>query len=111
MSRIGERERKELADRFGERVRFDEPLAPFTSWKIGGPADALVSIESTDDVAFVLRLCVRRGIAWFVLGSGSHLRGGDGGIRGIVPRWGGEFAALAGDATSEAGTVIVRAGA
>ena len=42
MSRIGERERKELADRFGERVRFDEPLAPFTSWKIGGPADALV---------------------------------------------------------------------
>jgi UDP-N-acetylmuramate dehydrogenase len=101
MSRIGERERKELADRFGERVRFDEPLAPFTSWKIGGPADALVSIESTDDVAFVLRLCVRRGIAWFVLGSGSNL------LVGL----GGEFAALAVDATSEAGTVIVRAGA
>lgn len=111
MSRIGERERKELADRFGDRVRFDEPLAPFTSWKIGGPADALVSIESTGDVAFVLRLCVRRGIAWFVLGSGSNLLVGDGGIRGIVLRLGGEYAALTVDVSSEPGTVLVRAGA
>jgi UDP-N-acetylmuramate dehydrogenase len=111
VSRLGERERKELADRFGERVRFDEPLAPFTSWKIGGPADALVSIESTDEVAFVLRLCVRRGIAWFVLGSGSNLLVGDGGMRGIVLRLGGEYAALAVDAESEPGTVLVRAGA
>ncbi|HEY1728241.1 MAG TPA: UDP-N-acetylmuramate dehydrogenase [Candidatus Baltobacteraceae bacterium] len=111
MSRIGDRERKELADRFGERAAFDEPLAPFTSWKIGGPADALVSIESTDEVAFVLRLCVRRGIAWFVLGSGSNLLVGDGGIRGIVLRLGGEYSSLAVDATSEAGTVLVRAGA
>jgi len=111
MSRIGERERDELADRFGERVRFDEPLAPFTSWKIGGPADALISIESTDEVAFVLRTCVRRGIAWFVLGSGSNLLVGDGGIRGIVLRLGGEYAALSVDADSEPGTVLVRAGA
>ncbi|HTX03186.1 MAG TPA: UDP-N-acetylmuramate dehydrogenase [Candidatus Acidoferrales bacterium] len=111
MSRIGERERKELADRFGERVAFDEPLAPFTSWKIGGPADALISIESTDEVAFVLRLCVRRGIAWFVLGSGSNLLVGDGGIRGIVLRLGGEYSALAVDRDSEPGTVLVRAGA
>jgi len=111
MSRIGEPERKELAGRFGDRVRFDAPLAPFTSWKIGGPADALVSIESTDEVAFVLRLCVRRGIAWFVLGSGSNLLVGDGGIRGIVLRLGGEYTSLAVDAKSEAGIVLVRAGA
>jgi UDP-N-acetylmuramate dehydrogenase len=111
VSRIGERERKELAGRFGDRVRFDEPLAPFTSWKIGGPADALVAIESTDEVAFILRLCVRRGIAWFVLGSGSNLLVGDGGIRGIVLRLGGEYTALTVDAASEPGTVLVRAGA
>ena len=29
-----------LREIFGDRVRFDEPLAPYTSWKIGGPADA-----------------------------------------------------------------------
>jgi len=111
MSRLGAPERRELADRFGERVRFDQPLAPFTSWKIGGPADALIAIESTDEVAFVLRLCVRRGVAWFVLGSGSNLLVGDGGMRGIVLRLGGEYASLAVDAASEPRTVLVRAGA
>ncbi|MBV8601041.1 MAG: UDP-N-acetylmuramate dehydrogenase, partial [Candidatus Eremiobacteraeota bacterium] len=109
MSELGERERAELAERFGERVRFDEPLAPLVSWKVGGPADALLSAETTEDVAFVLRLCVGRRIPWFVLGSGSNLLVGDGGIRGIVLRLGGDFAAIA--ISEEAGEVIVRAGA
>lgn len=109
MSLLSDRDRKELADRLGERVRFDEPLAQFTSWKIGGPADALVSVENTGDVAFILRLCVRRGLPWFVLGSGSNLLVGDGGMRGIVLRLGGEYAALS---VEEAGDeVVVRAGA
>lgn len=106
---LSERDRAELAERFGERVRFDEPLAAFTSWKIGGPADALVQAESTDDVAFVLRLCLRRTMAWFVLGSGSNLLVGDGGIRGIVLRLAGEYAALAFE--EEEAEVVVAAGA
>jgi UDP-N-acetylmuramate dehydrogenase len=101
--------REELAARFGERVRFDEPLAPFTSWKIGGPADALVSAETTEDVAYVLRLSLRRKVPFFVLGSGSNLLVGDGGIRGIVLRLGGEFNAL--EVTPQENAVTVRAGA
>ncbi len=101
--------REELAARFGERVRFDEPLAPFTSWKIGGPADALVCAETTEDVAYVLRLSVRRKVPFFVLGSGSNLLVGDGGIRGIVLRLGGEFNAL--EVTPHENAVTVRAGA
>ena len=109
MSLLGSRERDELAGQLGERVRFDEPLAPLTSWKIGGPADALVFAESTEDVAFVLRLCVRRGLPWFVLGSGSNLLIGDGGIRGIVLRLGGDYASLS--VQAEETEVVVRAGA
>lgn len=109
MSLLGKRERDELAQHFGDRVRFDEPLAPVTSWKIGGPADALISAESTDDIALVLRLCVRRGLPWFVLGSGSNLLVGDGGIRGIVLRLGGDYASLS--VQTEENEVVVRAGA
>ncbi|MGH7659544.1 MAG: UDP-N-acetylmuramate dehydrogenase [Vulcanimicrobiaceae bacterium] len=101
--------REELASRFGERVRFDEPLAPFTSWKIGGPADAVVFAETTEDVAFVLRLSVRRKVPFFVLGSGSNLLVGDGGMRGIVLRLGGEYNAL--DVEQDDDEVLVRAGA
>ena len=101
--------REELASRFGERVRFDEPLAPFTSWKIGGPADAVVFAETTDDIAYVLRLSVRRKVPFFVLGSGSNLLVGDGGMRGIVLRLGGEYNALS--VEPQENDVIVRAGA
>ncbi len=39
---LREDDRTALRELLGERARFDEPLAPFTSWKIGGPADALL---------------------------------------------------------------------
>ena len=78
---------------FGERARFDEPLAPYTSWKIGGPADAFVTAESDEELAELLRWCFRRKLAWWVIGSGSNVLVGDGGVRGIVVRLAGDFAA------------------
>jgi len=102
-------DRTRLQEALGERVRFDAPLAPYTSWKIGGPADALVNIESEAELALVMRLVFKRRLPWFVLGSGSNLLVGDGGIRGIVVRLGGAFAAI--DVSLEDEGVVVRAGA
>ncbi len=92
----------------GERVAFDAPLGPYTSWKIGGPADALAHVETTGELAEILRLVHRRRLPWFVLGSGSNLLIGDGGIRGIVVRLGGAFAELAFE--DDPSAVVVRAG-
>ncbi len=102
-------DRVALAAQFGERVRFDEPLAPYTWWQIGGPADALLNVESSADVAFVLRLCFKRRLPWFVLGLGSNILVGDGGIRGLVLRLGGSFGELA--VTDDGAEVSVQAGA
>ena len=102
-------DRATLAQRLGERVRFDAPLAPYTSWKIGGPADALAEIESAAELADVMRLAFKRKLPWFVLGSGSNLLVGDGGIRGIVVRLGGEYAAI--EIERNGVVVSVRAGA
>ena len=104
------RDRDDLLAQFGERVRFDEGLAPITWWKIGGPADALVTIESNDDIAFLMRLCLRRRLPWFVLGNGSNVLVGDGGLRGLVVRMGGEFSAITFDETDPT-HVVVDAGA
>src|ERR1700752_787172 len=81
-----------LREFLGERVKFKEPLAPLVSWKIGGPADALAVVEHEDELAAAMRLCFKRQLPWFVLGSGSNVLIGDGGIRGIVFRLGGAFA-------------------
>jgi UDP-N-acetylmuramate dehydrogenase len=102
-------DRARLRELCGERARFDEVLAPFTSWKIGGPADALVTLETASELEAVLRLAFKRKLPWFVLGSGSNLLVGDGGMRGIVIRLGGEFARI--EVSREGESVVVRAGA
>ena len=69
---LSEGDRDVLASIFSERVQFDHALAPYTSWKIGGPADAFVTIETSEELARTLALVQRRHLPWFVLGSGSQ---------------------------------------
>jgi len=105
---LDQSDRRSLFEMFGERARFDEPLAPYTSWKIGGPADAFVTVASETELGQLLRLCLRRRIPWWVIGSGSNVLVGDGGVRGVVVRLGGEFAAVR--IRTQEDRVIVEAG-
>jgi UDP-N-acetylmuramate dehydrogenase len=102
-------DRSFLSERFGARASFDEPLAPYTSWRIGGPADAFVAVESSAELGALLRWSFKRRLPRFVLGSGSNILIGDGGIRGLVVRLGGEFAAI--EVVTQDGEVVVHAGA
>jgi len=104
-------DRTHLQAVFGDRVSFDAPLAPHTYWKIGGPADAFARVETAGELAAILELTYRRKLPWFVLGSGSNLLVGDGGIRGIVVRLAGEFAAIEATATDGAVTLVAGASA
>jgi UDP-N-acetylmuramate dehydrogenase len=108
-SLLGDADRAELQTICGKNTRFDEPLAPFTSWKIGGPADAWIVCESEQQLAQLMRFCLRRKFPWFVLGSGSNLLIGDGGIRGLVLRLAGDFLSI--DLRTDDGEVVVQAGA
>ncbi len=68
------------------RVRRDEPLAPLTTFKVGGPADALVETRSSDEIVAAVRLAAAHHVPITVLGGGSNVLIGDGGIRGLVLR-------------------------
>jgi len=68
----------------GAVVRRDEPLAPHTTLRVGGPADAYVEPASEADLAAVVRCCAERGVEFFLLGRGSNLIVRDGGFRGVV---------------------------
>jgi UDP-N-acetylmuramate dehydrogenase len=65
-------------------VRLDEPMSRHTTIGIGGPADAYVAVASAAQLREVLRLCAEAGVPLFMLGSGSNIVVGDGGIRGVV---------------------------
>lgn len=65
-------------------VKQDEPLARFTTFGVGGPADAYIVVSTADQLSHVTRLCWRAGVPFFVLGSGSNIIIGDRGIRGVT---------------------------
>jgi UDP-N-acetylmuramate dehydrogenase len=65
-------------------VRLDEPLARHTTFGIGGPADVYVVVRSAEELARAFLAGTRRGLRPFILGSGSNILVGDGGIRGLV---------------------------
>jgi UDP-N-acetylmuramate dehydrogenase len=73
-----------LRARLGARVRFREPLARYTSMRVGGPADALVRAESVPDVQATLEVAARHDVPLFVLGGGTNVLVSDLGVRGIV---------------------------
>ena len=76
--------RAELEEALGDRVRFDAPLARFTSLRVGGPADALVTPESRSDLARLLAICARHRLPHLVLGAGFNTLALDGGVEGVV---------------------------
>jgi len=64
--------------------KMNEPLAPFTYFRIGGPADALVTVFDPKDLEGVVQACVQHGAPWTVLGGASNVLVSDNGIRGVV---------------------------
>ena len=68
------------------RLKRDEPLAQYTTFKIGGPADLFYDATSTEDLAGAVIAARELGIEYFVLGLGANILIGDKGFRGLVIR-------------------------
>ena len=76
-----------LTTAFGaERVKTNAPLAPLTTFKVGGPADVLIETHSGDEIVAALKLAHTHGVPVTMLGGGSNVLIGDRGIRGLVIR-------------------------
>jgi UDP-N-acetylmuramate dehydrogenase len=68
------------------RVKRNEKLAPYTTFRIGGPADVFYSTGSGDDLAMAVSAARELQIPYFVLGLGANILVGDKGFRGVVIR-------------------------
>lgn len=79
----------------GRAVR-DAPLAPLTTFRVGGPADWLLTLRSAGELRAVAALAAEFGLPLTVLGGGSNVLVSDAGVRGVVVRVHGGEAAAAG---------------
>jgi UDP-N-acetylmuramate dehydrogenase len=65
-------------------VRFREPLARHTSFRIGGPADAFARPRNSEELAALLKRAREASIPAFIIGAGANILVSDRGVRGLV---------------------------
>lgn len=91
----------------GENIRLGEPLAGHTTFRIGGPADCFIRIESEDQLIRVRTYLKLVGIPVFVIGNGSNLLVSDEGFRGVIL----QFSEAMSEIRVEGSDIIAKAGA
>ena len=69
---------------FGDRLQENISLAPYTSARIGGPADAFLIAKSADELAEIISQLWEMETPYLLLGGGSNLLISDEGFRGVV---------------------------
>ena len=89
----------------GVKLKLDEPLARYTSMKIGGPAEYFVEVNDEPSLQESLRLLAHSAIDLYVLGNGSNVLISDLGVRGAVMRLAGAFKKVSWP-TSASGAVV-----
>ncbi len=90
-----------------ENIHIEEPLANHTTFRVGGPADCLVEIESTEQLRKMQKYLRLIEEPYTILGNGSNLLAGDGGYRGVVLQIGNKMA----DIRVKGNTITAQAGA
>jgi UDP-N-acetylmuramate dehydrogenase len=90
----------EFRARFDGRLKLNRLLADLTSFRIGGPADLFLEVDSEDELSAAMTLAHDNRTAAFCLGAGTNLLVSDRGIRGLVVKLGPAFAKVERHGTS-----------
>lgn len=73
-----------LSALFGDAIRYDVPIAKNTSARIGGSADAVLTVATADELARAASLCWQENIPFKLIGGGSNILISDAGVRELV---------------------------
>jgi UDP-N-acetylmuramate dehydrogenase len=86
MRRLNESQLNWLSENFKGRVRFDAPMAAFTSFRIGGAVEALATPLTQEELILLVKGAHERRMGYQVIGGGTNLLVTDEGISGLVIR-------------------------
>jgi len=96
--------------RIGVKTSRDEPLARFTTMRVGGPADLFATVHNIHELRAIVRFARSRAIPLTLIGRGSDVVIADAGIRGLVVQNRAEGSRIEGDRyIAESGLPMARA--
>ena len=105
---------RDLAHFWKGRILWDSPMAQFSTLKVGGPAEAIVSVTNEDELKTLIRWLKKNDVGWWVVGRGSNILVPDRGLAGVIILLEGEFSTiekvLAPTLTPQEKKVFIRAG-
>ncbi len=101
--------KQELTSLIGSPVKWDCPLRDYTSFRIGGPARALVTVENIDELQDLIRFLEKYELPFRAIGRGTNLLVSDQGFQGVAILLAGEFKEIT--ILEQEDVVIVTAGA
>jgi UDP-N-acetylmuramate dehydrogenase len=100
----------DIQRRIGVKTSRDEPLARFTTMRVGGPADLFATVHNAHELRALVRFARTRELAHLLLGRGSDLVIADAGVRGLVIQVRAEGSRIDRERyTAEAGVQMARA--
>ena len=100
----------EIQRRIGVKTSRDEPLARFTTMRVGGPADLFATAHNAFELRALIRFARSRGLPHLVVGRGSDVVIADAGVRGLVIQNRAEGSRVADDRyVAETGVPMARA--
>jgi UDP-N-acetylmuramate dehydrogenase len=75
---------QELGEKFGARLERAVPMARYTAARLGGPAQALLEVQTLAELVEVISFCWNEAISYTLLGDGSNILVSDQGVSGLV---------------------------
>ena len=93
----------------GGAFSYGEPLRNHTTFRVGGKADAFLSVNNEEELKKAVQLCKENSVSYFILGNGSNLLVSDDGFRGLVIAIGSGMACITVDGTritAQAGALL-----
>lgn len=81
---VADRPMDVLFAKLGDKVKEHVPLAPYTSARIGGPADIFITADTVAELVRIVKLLWKHEMPFVLLGGGSNVLVSDKGVRGVV---------------------------
>ncbi len=106
-----ERLRENLRNLTSNPVQWDCPLAPFTTFGVGGPAEAIITVESSVELSSLLKFFAANDLQWRLIGKGSNLLVSDEGFAGVVLVFGKALSGITHLERAVSGEICLRVGA